>query len=204
MRLHDSIGPNPRVVRMAIAEKGMTVDRVTVDLLAGENRRAEYLAKVPHGGLPCLELDDGTIVNEITVIIEYLEEVQPDAPIIGSTPAHRAETRKWTRWIDLHIAEPLTTAFRAVEGRPLFSNRMSLLSADAAAELKAIVQEKYLFLDAQMAGRTFVCGERFSLADLMLLAFVEFGASVGQPIPAAATWLPEWHARVAARPSAAA
>ena len=204
MKLYDSIGPNPRVVRMAIAEKGMTIETVTVDLMGAENRQAGYLAKVPTGGLPALELDDGTVIAEITVIAEFLEDLQPAPAIIGTTAAERAETRMWTRRIDLAIVEPMTNSFRAVEGRPLFASRMTLLSTDAAAELKAIAQEKLLWLDKLMQGRTWVCGDRHTLADLLLLAFVEFGVSVGQPMPKAATWLPEWHKRAAARPSAAA
>lgn len=204
MKLHDSIGPNPRVVRMAIAEKGMTIETAKVDLMGAENRQPAYLAKNPTGGLPSLELDDGTCIAEITAIVDYLEEVQPNPPVVGSTPAERAETRMWTRRIDLAIVEPMTTAFRAVEGRPLFASRMTLLSPEAAAELKAIAQEKLLWLDRQLAGRTWVCGDRHTLADMLLLAFVEFGASVGQPAPADATWIAEWHKRAAARPSAAA
>jgi len=204
MKLFDSIGPNPRVVRIAIAEKAMSIPTVTVDLMAGENRQAPYLAKVPTGGLPALELDNGQCISEITTIVEYLEDVSPAHPIIGATAEERAETRMWVRRIDLSIVEPMTTAFRAVEGRGLFASRMSLLSTEAAAELKAIVQEKLLWLDAQLQGRTWVCGDRYTLADVMLLAFVEFGASVGQPAPAAAAWIAAWHKRAAARPSAAA
>ena len=204
MKLYDSIGPNPRVVRMAIAEKGMTIEKVTIDLMGAENRQSGYLAKVPTGGLPALELDDGTVIAEITVIADFLEDLQPTPAIIGTTPEERAETRMWVRRIDLAIAEPMTTGFRATEGRPLFSPRMTLLSEAAGAELKAVAQEKLLWLDKLMQGNTWVCGNRFTLADLLLLAFVEFGASVGQPIPAAATWLAEWHKRAAARPSAAA
>ena len=204
MKLYDSIGPNPRVVRLAMAEKAMAIDTVTVDLIAGENRQAAYLAKVSTGGLPALELDNGTIITEITVIADYLEELQPNPAIIGTTSEQRAETRMWVRRIDLGIIEPMTTAFRAVEGRRMFASRMSLVSVEAAAELKAMTQEKLLWLDAQMAGRTWICGDRYTLADIMLLAFVDFGISVGQPLPAAATWLADWRTRAAARPSSAA
>ncbi len=204
MKLYDSIGPNPRVVRMALAEKAMSVETITVDLVGAENRQAGYLAKVPTGGLPALELDYGSVIAEITVIAEYLEDVQPTPAIIGTTAAERAETRMWVRRIDLAIVEPMANGFRAAEGRRLFANRMTLVSAEAAADLKALAQEKLLWLDTLMQGRTWVCGERFSLADLLLLAFVEFGATVGQPMPSTATWLPEWHKRAAARPSAAA
>ena len=204
MKLYDSIGPNPRVVRMALSEKVITPAVVRIDLMAAENRRADYLAKVPTGGLPALELDDGTVIAEITVIADYLEDLQPTPPIIGTTPEERAETRMWVRRIDLAIVEPMTHSFRAAEGRPLFAKRMTLVSANAATELKAIAQEKLLWLDKLMQGRTWVCGDRFTLADMLLFAFVEFGATVGQPMPATATWLPEWHKRAAARPSAAA
>ena len=204
MILYDSIGPNPRVVRMALAEKGIVLETVTIDLMGAENRQSGYLAKVPTGGLPALELEDGSVIAEITVIAEYLEDLQPTPAIIGTTPAERAETRMWVRRIDLAIVEPMINSFRAAEGRPVFEPRMKLLSAEAAAELKVMAQEKLLWLDQLMQGRTWVCGNRFSLADLLLLAFVEFGVAVGQPMPPTATWLPEWHKRAAARPSAAA
>jgi glutathione S-transferase len=204
MKFYDSVGPNPRVVRMALAEKAIKVESIMVDLLGGENRQANYLAKVPTGGLPALELDDGSVIAEITVIAEYLEDLQPTPAIIGTTPIERAEARMWVRRIDLAIIEPMTNGFRAAEGRRLFAPRMTLVSIEAAAALKAIAQEKLLWLDALMQDRTWVCGDRFSLADIMLFAFVEFGVTVGQPMPAAATWLPEWHKRVLARPSAAA
>ncbi len=202
MKLYDSVGPNPRVVRMALAEKRMAVTTIRVDLRGGENRQPAYLALVPTGGLPALALDDGQVITEITVIADYLEEIQPEPPIIGTTPAARAETRMWVRRIDHAICEPMTTSFRAADGRALFASRMTLLSPEAAAELKAIAQEKLLWLDGQMQGRTWICGDRHTLADLLLLAFVDFGISVGQPLPATATWLPGWRARAAARPSA--
>jgi glutathione S-transferase len=204
MKLFDSVGPNPRVVRIAMAEQGVSPEVVTVDIIKGENRQPAYLALVPSGGTPALQLDDGTVLSEITAIVEYLDEQPGVTRMVGNTPEERAETRMWARRIDLYILEPMANAFRASEGRPMFASRMTLVSPEAAVELKAIAQEKLLWLDAQLQGRSFVCGDRYSMADILLLAFVEFGASVGQPMPAAATWLPEWHKRAAARPSAAA
>lgn len=204
MKLFDSIGPNPRVVRIALAEQGISVDTVKIDIMKGENRQPAYLAMVPSGGTPALQLDDGTVISEITAIVEYLDEQPGATRMVGNTPQERAETRMWARRIDLYILEPMANAFRASEGRPMFASRMTLVSPEAAIELKAIAQEKLLWLDAQMQGRTWVCGDRYSMADILLLGFIEFGASVGQPMPAAATWLPEWHKRAAARPSAAA
>lgn len=204
MKYYDSIGPNPRVVRMVMAEKGLSPETVTVDLMGGENRQGDYVSKVPTGTTPCLELADGTILSEITAIAEYLEELHPDPPLIGRTPEERAETRMWVRRIDHGIMEPMANGFRASEGRQLFEPRMLLVGAEGAKELKAIARAKLLWLDKLMQGRTWVCGDRYTLADILLLAFVEFGAQVGQPLPEEATWLHDWAKRAAARPSSAA
>jgi len=205
MKLYTSMGPNPHMVRMFAAEKGLALETVEVDLMGGENRRAPYAETVnPAGQTPALVLDDGTVIAEITVICEYLEERHPTPALIGATPEERAETRMWTRRIDLSICEPLANGFRAAEGRRIFENRMKLVGAEGAAELKAIARDRLLWLDGQMQGREFICGDRFSLADVLLFAFLAFGAQVGQPIPDEASWVKAWFARVQARPSAAA
>lgn len=205
MKLYTSAGPNPHMVRMFAAEKGLALETVEVDLMGGENRRPPYTDAVnPAGQTPALALDDGTVIAEITVICEYLEEKHPSPSLIGTTAEERAETRMWTRRIDLNICEPMTNAFRAAEGRRIFENRMKLVGAEGAAELKAIARDRLLWLDGQLQGRAFVCGDRFSLADVLLFAFLAFGAQVGQPIPEEATWVKAWFARVQARPSAAA
>jgi glutathione S-transferase len=205
MKLYTSMGPNPHMVRMFAAEKGLTLETVEVDLMGGENRRPPYAETVnPAGQTPALVLDDGTVIAEITVICEYLEERHPTPALIGATAEERAETRMWTRRIDLGICEPLANGFRAAEGRRIFENRMKLVGAEGAAELKAIARDRLLWLDGQMQGRDFICGDRFSLADVLLFAFLAFGAQVGQPIPDEATWVKAWFARVQARPSAAA
>lgn len=205
MKLYNSIGPNPRMVRMFAAEKGLALPMVEVDLMGGENRQPAYSGQVNVAGqTPALRLEDGRTITEITVICEYLEEKHPTPALIGSTPEERAETRMWTRRIDLNICEPLANGFRASEGRRLFESRMKLVGAEGAAELKAIARDRLLWLDGLMTGRQFVCGDRFSLADILLFAFLDFGAQVAQPIPAEAAWVNAWFERVKARPSAAA
>ena len=126
MKMYNSIGPNPRMVRMFMAEKGVTVDKVEVDLRGGENRREPYATKVnPAGQCPALELDDGTVIAEITAICEYLDEIKKDTPsLIGDTPAERATTRMWTRRIDLNIVEPAANGFRFSDCLKLFENRI--------------------------------------------------------------------------------
>ncbi|WP_353215968.1 glutathione S-transferase family protein [Sandarakinorhabdus sp.] len=203
MRLYDSIGPNPRVVRMAMAEKGINLPSVTIDITAGVNRSSDYITKVPAGGTPALELDDGRVISEITVIAEYLEELHPAPAIIGTTPEERAETRKWVRIIDLGYCEVMANGFRATEGRRMFESRFPLMSKSGGDELKAIAAKKLQWLDGLMTG-DFICGNRFTLADILLFCFVDFGAQVGQPLPDGLVWLPAWHQRMAARPAAAA
>jgi glutathione S-transferase len=200
MKLLNSIGPNPHVVRMFMAERGISLPTEQVDLRGAENRRPPYLAKNPAGQTPCLELDDGSYLSEITAICEYLDEKFPGTSLIGTTPEQRAETRMWTRRIDLNIVEPMTSAFRYSEGLRMFQSRITVLP-EAADGLKRIAREKLAWLDGLMAGRQFVCGDRFTLADVMLYCFLTFGASVGQPADPALANIAAWYARVGARPS---
>ncbi len=203
MKLINSVGPNPQVVRTFAAEKGIVLQTETVDIMKGENRQAAYLKKNPAGGSPCLELDNGMYLSEITAICEYLEEKFPAKPLIGTTPEERAETRMWTRRIDLNICEPLANGFRYSEGLPLFKTRMTTLP-DAAEGLKGIAQEKITWIDGLMAGKTFICGARLTLADILLYAFLSFGTQVGQPLNAKNQNIKAWFDRMAARPSAKA
>jgi glutathione S-transferase len=203
MKLHNGLGPNPRTVRMFLAEKGLTLPLVEVDLMGGENRRAPYTDKNPSGQLPCLELDDGTILAEILPICEYVEEKRPQPPLVGTTPEERAVTRMWTRRVDLNIVEPMANGFRYAEGLMLFKDRIHTIP-QAADDLKAIAQEKLAWLDGLMNGNQFIAGARFTLADIFLFAFLDFGRTVGQPIDPKLKWVPAWFDRVASRPSAAA
>ena len=181
MKLYDSIGPNPHVVRMFIAELGLDIEKEEVDLMGGENRPAEQLSTNPSGQRPTLELDDGSFLAEITVICEYLDEINGNSDLIGKTPQERAETKMWVRRIDLQIIEPLTNGFRSAEGYEFFKERLHLIP-QAADDLKAIAQERLVWLDQQLEGKEFICGDRLTLADIMLYCFLNFGATVGQPI----------------------
>lgn len=201
MKLYDSIGPNPRIVRMFLAEKGVSIPREPVDLLKGDNRREPHLRRNPAGQMPCLELDDGSFLSEILPICEYLEEKHPKPVLVGATPEERAVTRMWLRRIDLNIVEPLANGFRYAEGLALFKDRMHVIP-QAADDLKAIAREKLAWLDGLMAGNEWIAGARFTLADVFLFGFLDFGRTVGQPLDAKLAWIPRWFERVAARPSA--
>ncbi|MBU7590042.1 MAG: glutathione S-transferase [Sphingopyxis terrae] len=202
MKFYNSVGPNPRVVKLFMAEKGISLPEVEVDLRGGENRRPPYNSSVnPAGQTPALELDDGTVLTEITAICEYLEERFPDPALIGTTAEERAATRMWTRRVDLKICEPLTNGFRFAEGLPLFEPRMRCLP-EAAAGLKAVAQDGLKWLDPLIADRAFIAGDRLTLADIMLFAFLDFGASVGQPLDSENKNILRWYQGMKARPGA--
>lgn len=203
MKLFNSVGPNPKVVRMFMAELDMECERQEVDLMGGENRQEAFLKINPTGTCPALEMDDGSILSEVTAICEYLAEREAGSSLVGESSEDRAATRMWTRRIDLGIIESLTNGFRYSEGLPMFKDRMQTIP-EAADGLKSIAQEKITWLDGQLAGRDFICGERFSLADIMLFCFLEFGAQVGQPLNEANANIMAWYERVAGRPSSAA
>jgi glutathione S-transferase len=157
----------------------------------------------PGGGTPSLELDNGRIIAEITCICEYLDELEGGSSLIGTTPEERAETRMWVRRIDLGILEPLTNGFRYAEGEPMFKDRMTLIT-HAASDLKALAQEKITWLDDLMNGKDFVCGDRFTLADIMLFVFLEFGTTVGQRLNKDNKNICALYEKISARPSAKA
>ncbi len=203
MKLYDSVGPNPRLVRMFIAEKGLNIPKQPVDLLAGENRQEAHLARNAHGQMPALELDNGKYISEITAICEYLEETHPQPALIGNNAEERAECRMWTRRIDLNICEPMANGFRFAEGLKLFQNRIVCVP-EAAPGLKKIAADRIRWVNDQMQGKEFVCGSRFTLADMMLFAWLDFGATVGQPLDEANANVAAWFKRIAQRPSAKA
>jgi glutathione S-transferase len=203
MKLINSIGPNPHVVRMFMAERGISLPLEDIDIMKGVNREAGYLKTNPAGQSPTLVLDDGSVVTEILAICEYLDEKFPGDSLIGATPEARAQTRRWARWCDLNIVEPMANGFRYSEGLPMFQPRMRCLP-EAAAGLKAKAQDGLAFMDAQLGGRTYVASEKFSLADILLYCFLTFGAQVGQPLNPELKNIGRWYAAVAARPSAKA
>ena len=203
MKLYNSMGPNPHIARMFAAELGVSLELVEIDLMAGENRESAYLARNPAGQLPALELDDGEIIAESTAICEYLDETSTKT-LLGDTAAERAQTRMWTRRLDLSICEPMLNGFRYSEGLPIFQNRMIMIP-EAAAGLKNVAQDRLAWLDQQMAdGRQFIVGERVTLADVFLYCMLTFGKAVGQPMSPDHTHIAKWYERIAARPSAGA
>jgi glutathione S-transferase len=204
MKLFNSMGPNPHIVRMYAAELGIDLDLEEIDLMAGENRQADYLARNPAGQLPALELDNGDVVAEITAICEYLDEISDGKTLMGDTPAARAHTRMWTRRVDLGICEPMVNGFRYAEGITIFKDRMVTVP-EGADGLKRVAQDRLNWLNDLMSdGREFIAGSTISLADILLYGMLAFIVNVGQPLNAGHTNISAWFERVGSRPSAGA
>src|SRR5262245_25780096 len=203
MKIYDSFGPNPRALRMVLLDKGLDLPKVEVDLLGMESRRPPYTDRNPGGQLPALELDDGTTIGETVAIFEYLEERHPSPALVGATPEDRAETRCWQRRVELKITEHLYNGFRFAEGIELFRPRLRVLP-EAADGLKATVRDNLAWLDPLVAGKTWIAGTRFTVADVILYCALDFGRGGGQPLDPGLANVSAWFARVAARPSAPA
>jgi len=205
MKLFNSLGPNPQTVRMFAAEKGISLPCEEVDVMAGAHRQPPYSVLNPMMQTPAFQTDDGQIIVEVTAICEYLEELHPSPPLIGATPGERAETRMWLRRLDLNILESRSRAGRATLYRDFYIDKIKLLSIPAAEELQALVEDRILWLDGLMAGRTWLCGERFTLADIMFYCFMAFAQPPGQSaLPAGTPHLAAWFDRVKIRPSTTA
>jgi glutathione S-transferase len=185
---------------MFMAERGVELPVEEVDIMAGDNLADSYKALNPSAQSPCLQLDDGSVLAEVTVICAYLDEINEGASLIGDTPQQRAETRMWNRRFDTRILEPLSLAFRSAEGLEMFKDRCHVIP-HAADDLKATVQESWAWLEPLMADKQYVCGDRFTLADIQLYVFADFGKMVGQGMPDDLPNLQAWYARVAQRPS---
>jgi glutathione S-transferase len=210
-KLHSSLGPNPRLVRMFLCEKGINegtgeaeISRVHYDIITGANRSdAGYNAKNSLGTMPMLELDDGTCLTESWPICEFIEEEHPAPNLFGETPRERAEVRKWTRLFDQEVVVPMTMGFRAGAGRPMFEPRMTVVSVEAGAELSAMSDEKWRYFDAVLGDSNHFALGRLTFADLIVFCFANFGFTVGWKLPAGTVNLARFIEVHNARPSAA-
>lgn len=201
MKLLDSFGPNPRMVRMFMLEKGISIPSQQHDLLAAENRKPPFTNKNPAGQLPALELDNGTVIGETVVMCEYLDEVNPGNSLVGNNAEERAISRMWQRRVELNITEFIYNGFRFAEGLELFKDRLHTIP-EAAPGLKAGGQRNLKWLDGLIAGRDFICGNQVRLADLILYCCLDFAKGVGQPLNPELKNINAWFARMEARPSA--
>ncbi|HTQ06787.1 MAG TPA: glutathione S-transferase family protein [Polyangiaceae bacterium] len=199
MKYYHSIGPSPATARFFIAEKGLDIEVITLDLIKGENREAPHLARNPLGQLPVLELDDGTRITESIAICETLEELFPSPPLIGTTLEERAETRMWTQRVNLGIAYPLLKAFQFGAGRTVYGPR-TYTNPETVPGLTGLAFYHLEWLEKNISDQ-FLCGSRFTLADILLFSFLTFADSHGNPIDKKLGRIWSWVERVEARPT---
>jgi glutathione S-transferase len=202
MKIYDSSrAPNPRRVRVFLAEKGLKVPYEEVDIGNAVNRSPEFRKKNPLGGLPVLELDDGTCIAESVAICRYFEELHPEPPLFGTGAKERAEVEMWNRRAELGLFNQVTDSFR--HRHEFFKGRIT--QVPDWAEIQRQNAEKTLdWLDQVLADRRFIAGNKFSIADITALCAVDFGAVSKIKIRPEQKNLGRWHAEVSARPSAKA
>lgn len=194
--------PNPRRVRMFIAEKGLDLPEIRLALRKGEHKSPEHRARNSLGQVPTLELDDGTMISESVAICRYLEALNPEPPLFGATALEQAQIDMWTRRIEFQLMTPIAMFWR--HAHPLTAALLTQ-HTDFGESNRPVVARAMLWLDRELAdGRGFIAGETYSIADIVALTTIDFAGFIGLEIPAEAEHLKAWRDRVAARPSAEA
>lgn len=203
MKLYDAAtAPNPRRVRIFIAEKGLDVPCEQVDIMKAVNRGEEFRRNVnPMGTLPVLELDDGTCIAETGAICRYFEEVQPDPPLLGVDAKDKAVVEMWNRRMELELFQPATLAFQ--QQHEFFKGRVPQVPEYAAVS-KAKAEKTLAWLDGVLADREHIAGARFTVADIVALCAVDFGRVTKIKLQPDQKNLARWHEQISARPSAKA
>jgi glutathione S-transferase len=189
------VAPNPTRLRSYVAEKGIAIEQVMVDLREGAQRRPEFRAKNPLGRLPVLELDDGECISESLAIIEYLEELHPDPPMLGATPLERLRVRSAERLVETAVLQPIALivhATRSPLGHPP--------RPEMAGFFRARLDEALPLVDARLSAARFVCGEHPTIADCTLWAALGFARFGAVEIPERHRHLARWRDLFAERP----
>jgi glutathione S-transferase len=202
MKLYDyTRAPNPRRVRIFLAEKGITVPTEQLDLFTGANRTPEALQRNPYGGLPVLELDEGACIAESVAICRYFEELHPEPRLFGVDAKDRAIVEMWNRRMELVLFGHIGRYFQHTS--EIFKTRIKQMPEVAEAAREAAVGQMRM-LDGLIGARRFIAGERYTIADITALVAFGLGAVVGLTIDPGLANLTRWHGEVAARPSAKA
>lgn len=210
MKLYDAHGaPSPRRVRIYLAEKAVSVERVLVDLRGGEHLGAAFLAINPCGTVPALQLDDGEVLVESAAICRFFEALHPDPPLFGTRPVELARVESWTRRIE---AQGYAAAVYAVRNHAVgFAGRAVPGRTPHVAQIPALVSRARIMwdlfvatLDERLANSEWLAGDRYTFADITALVTVDFAQRGKLTLPDTATNLRRWHDAAAGRPSAAA
>lgn len=209
MKLYDfKAAPNPRRVAMFIAEKGLDIPRVEVDLGKRAQMDDGYAKVNPYQQIPALELDDGSVLTESTAICLYLEKLHPEPCLMGATPLEQAQILMWDRRMEINGQMPVADAFR--NSNPFFEGRAmsgpdNLEQIPALAERGKFRVERFMErLDGFLEGKTYIAGETFSIADITAFVALDFARVIKVRPPAELANLTRWFEAMSARPSAVA
>ena len=191
--------PNPRRVRIFLAEKGVDLPETPVDMRKREHKSAEFRAKNSMGQLPALELDDGTCISETVAICRYFEETHPEPPMFGRTAAEKALVDQWIRRVEFAVMMPVGNFWR--HAHP-FTAALLTQFKDFGESNKETYRGAQKYVDRELEGREFLVGDSYTMADICLLSTVDFAEWIGLPVEDEFANLKAWRERVKARPSA--
>jgi glutathione S-transferase len=203
MKLYDSgRAPNPRRVKIFLAEKGITVPTEQVDLGKLEQKSEAYSALNPVQQVPALVLDDGFVLTETIAICRYFEELHPEPPLFGADAFERALVEMWQRRIEFHLLGTVQAAFRHLH--PAMA-QMEVPQVPAWGEANKERAMRFLaVLDRELEGQEFICGPSFTVADITGLVAIDFMKPAKLAVPEELTQVRRWHTRLSERPSAKA
>jgi glutathione S-transferase len=203
MKIYDfQLAPNPRRLRIFVAEKGLKIPMEQCDIFTGKNRTPEMLKKNPAGGLPVLELDDGTCMGESVAICRYLEGLHPETNLMGKDFKEQSQIEMWNRRVELGLFSSAARAFQHTN--PLFKDRLKQMPEYGASQQET-VRGQLKWLDEQIGNKPFIAGDRFTIADITALVAVDFATQMaGVPMDPSLKNLARWHQSVSSRPSAKA
>jgi glutathione S-transferase len=193
--------PNPRRVRIFLAEKGIVIPIENISVRERAHKSPEFKQKNSLGQLPVLELDDGTHLSESVSICRYLEELHPTPALFGSNALERAQVDMWIRRVEFILMNPIAAVW--VHTHP-YTAALGKQYTEYGESNKERVANAMRWLDRELAGREFIAGKSYSMADIIALTTIDFAKFVGMEMPEDAGNLKAWHARVSARASAAA
>jgi glutathione S-transferase len=184
---------------MYLAEKGLAPPYADVDLLTREHKAPDFVAKNSLGQVPTLVLDDGTVITESVAICRYFEALHPDPPLFGTTAVEQATVEMWIRRIELQLMNPIGLFW--VNAHPLTAGLGAQNHKDFGEAQKRRTVDRMRWLDREIAGREFMAGAAFSMADIIAESAIDFAKFTGIPLPEDAAALAAWRARMKQRPS---
>lgn len=194
--------PNPRRVRIFMAEKGISVPLIDVAIMKREHKSEEHLARNSLGQLPTLELDDGTMISETVAICRYLESLHPTPPMFGRNAVEQALVDMWVRRIEFSVMTPVGMFWR--HAHPFTAAVVKPQYKEFGESNREHYNRALTWLNGELAGKAFVAGKDYTIADICLQSTVDFAKWIGLEIPAEVGNVRAWHERVSARPSAGA